>query len=129
MRSFSPSSNGSGTLISLELAPGRLRHLQHALVLVLGLAGTWIWFGITGAIPFALWWLECCRPQRHLVVFSESDIRLVHLSRLRIHVKLSGGRRIEIFRDELSPGSFTALRRRLKSAVSAGGRLEDVEPV
>jgi hypothetical protein len=120
---------GFAVPISLEIVPGRLRRLQHGVLLVLGGAGFWVWFGLTGAVPFALWWVACCRPRRQLVVFREDDVRLVRLSRLRIAVGLTGRRRFEIFRDELPAATFAALRRRLKAVVSAGGRFEDVEPV
>lgn len=129
MLNSSTSSSGSGAPISLDIAPGRLRRLQHGLALVLGATGAWVWFGLTGAVPFTLWWLTCCRPRRCLFVFSQHDIRCVRLSRLRIHVELAGRRRVEIFRDELPPEAFTALRRRLKAAASAGSGFEDVEPV
>jgi hypothetical protein len=64
-----------------------------------------------------------------VVAFTERDVRLIRLGRYRIYVELTRSRRVEIFRDELPAESFTALRRRLKAAVSAGSRPEDVEPV
>lgn len=129
MTNCSTSSNGSAAPISLDLAPGRLRRLQHAGVLLLGAAGAWAWLGLTGLVPFAVWWADCCRPRRQLVVFCGEDVRLVRLSRQRIYVGLRGGRHLEIFSDELPAASFTALRRRLKALASAGGGPEDVEPV
>lgn len=96
------------------------------------LVGGWCLFGLTAAMPLALWWWQR-RPQpgpaTTTVLVDVSRVREVTLGRWRTRVLTYGAPPLEVFHDEVDPASLALLRRSLLEALSAGGRTQHVEPV
>jgi hypothetical protein len=86
----------------------------EALLLI---AGAGYWFGNTGAALAALWLaarpvpLLNMDPPRRL-----DDLQPVWVSPQRVLLRGEDGRRIEIFRDEMTAQSWAALKRRCLNA-------------
>jgi hypothetical protein len=100
-------------------------------LLVPVLVGGWCWFGLSGALPLALWWWHERRraaPPAAWVI-DPARLRGARLGRWRTCVRPRGGPMIEIFHDEVSPYDLACLRRTLKLRLSASHRSQHVEPV
>ncbi len=109
------SSSRSGSLIRVDLTPGRLRRLWHTLHLAIAGTAAWVWFGAGGLILILIWWWHRGRSVPLVACFSLEEVRFVRLGIFRIYLGLPGLRRLEIFRDELPAEEFSRLCRLLKA--------------
>jgi hypothetical protein len=99
---------------------GRWRHLEHGLVLLVGGAAAWVWFGPLIAVGLVCGLHRLARTVPPAVlVLSAHQVRGARLAPWRVQVKLRRGpepaRTLEVFGDELSGEDWTRLRRWLKS--------------
>lgn len=94
------------------------------------LVGGWCAFGLTAAVPLALWWWQQ-RPQAGMAVVRIDLIRVreARLGRWRTRVLTDGAPPLEIFHDEIDPERLAFLRRSLIEVLSVRGGPQHVEPV
>lgn len=101
--------------------PGRLRLWRHRLLLVPLLAGGWGWFGWLGLVPLLVWWWQVRpRPQWGHWQVAIDDLRGARFGPWRVLLLFYGGRRLEIFSDELTPTDLARLRREVKARLAGG---------
>jgi hypothetical protein len=108
-----------------------LRRWRHRILLVPALVGGWCWFGLSGALPLALWWWHdrsrAATPEAWVI--DPAQVRSARLGRWRTCVRPRSGPMHEIFHDEISPSDLACLRRTLKLQLSAGHRSQHIQPV
>ena len=105
----------------MTVAPARLRWLAWLALLVVAMAGGWLWFGNAGAALMGLW-LQLSRPAKEILLDIPQPVRWVRLSRYALTCSGGAGllrrRTLRVYRDEVSPEAFARLRRQLKDACS-----------
>jgi hypothetical protein len=95
----------------LEIRGAALRLGWFFLVGVLAAVAASLWFGIDGLVALLLW-LDRARPRRgDACVLDLAQVVAVERGPFLTVLVFDGGRRHRIFRDELSPAAWAALRR------------------
>lgn len=101
-----------------------MRHLSGVLEALLIVAFAGVWFGNTGLGLAALWLAVPGRLRVEPVgpLFNLDGLWPVWLSRQRILLRGRGGRRVALYRDEMSASQWAALKRRCLNDQLATGR-------
>ena len=100
---------------SVCVAPARLRRGYWLIVCGLCGYGAWVWMGTSGAGLFLLWLMvrEPWRMPGFLLSPEAIDSRGGLVTPWQISF-VSGGRRVEVFKDEVSGAHWAGLRRALR---------------
>ncbi|TNF82697.1 MAG: hypothetical protein EP301_11825 [Gammaproteobacteria bacterium] len=101
----------------------RERTLWTALESLLLIACAGYWFGNTGVALAVLWLAGPGRPRAaERLPTNLSPLRPFWVSERRLLLRAEDGRRIEVYRDEVSPREWASLKRRCLTGQPATGR-------